>query len=189
MMENASPFCRSPARTDAGGCRCLIPGFFPLLPVHFETLATGKFTRMWEICSSHTTSESWQIAGVTNPFLRQLGWHLSWTRIETGRLKRNPIVTEVRTPHEAARKIVAIRHNESCHRWSARHLLATLTEFFRNFSSVVRRVSGYKAKKGHDPHSPSGSPTSPNYFFTFARINFTTMPLWVQRATPRRFCR
>ena len=36
----------------------------------------------------------------------------------------------------------------------ARHFSAALTEVFRDFSSVVRRMPRYNAKTGHGPHSP-----------------------------------
>jgi hypothetical protein len=68
---------------------------------------------------------------------------------------------------------------ESCR---ALFLLSTFQlswlRFFHNFFTLVRRILGSNAKKGHDPHSPSGTTALPMCLPT------ATMPIWVR--TPER---
>jgi hypothetical protein len=51
---------------------------------------------------------------------------------------------------------------------------------FRDFSSVVRRLPGYNAKRGHGPHSPSDTAALPKCLPTLACLRLAIMPLWVQ---------
>ena len=48
--------------------------------------------------------------------------------------------------------------------------ISNLIEVFRDFSSVVRWMPGYNLKKGHGPHSPSGTAVSPMFLPVFASL-------------------
>jgi hypothetical protein len=69
---------------------------------------------------------------------------------------------------------------------------ATPTEVLPWFSSVVRRMPGYKfyAKTGHGPHSPPGTAASPKCLYTVALLKAATLPFWVQipESLPTKVC-
>jgi hypothetical protein len=76
-------------------CKCYNQSVFALRLTHLGTLATGKFTRIWGLHSSPTTSEHWlsfdsKLVDAGYPLFRQLGRHLCWARKEWS----HPRVTE-----------------------------------------------------------------------------------------------
>jgi hypothetical protein len=87
MMDYACPVWRSAALSLSRNCRCCSSSVFALLPVHSVTVATGKFTTIWEFPTSPNISHLWEIRLEVSC----CGEPVSWAAWQTSALtKRRP---------------------------------------------------------------------------------------------------